>query len=268
MDAARWGFDASLLGAPLLAGLLVVATHVLLGRRVLDRGIIFIDLTIAQIAALGVIAVGLAEVGHEDGWQPQAAAGVAALAAAALLTWTEARFRQLQEALIGSLYVVSASAALLLLARHPHGAEHMQELLAGQILWVSAAQLWPVALLYATVLGLWVVFARTRPRAFYFLFALTVMASVQLVGVYLVFASLILPAIATVGMDPRRGLALGYGLGAAGYALGLWGSVPLDLPAGPLIVCVLAGLVLITAILRALSRHGARSIAPRPGGKA
>jgi zinc/manganese transport system permease protein len=139
------GFDLSLLGAPLLAGLLVVATHVLLGRRVLERGIIFIDLTIAQVAALGVIAIGLFEGDHAGGWPTQAAAGVAALLAAGLLTWTEARFRRLQEALIGSLYVVSASAALLLLAHNPHGAEHMQELLAGQILWVGTSQLVPVA---------------------------------------------------------------------------------------------------------------------------
>lgn len=254
MNAAEWGFDISILGAPLLAGLLVVATHVLLGRRVLERGIIFIDLTIAQVAALGVIAVGLAELGHEDGWRTQAAAGVAALAAAALLTWTEGRFRKLQEALIGSLYVVSASAALLMLARNPHGAEHMQELLAGQILWVGIAQLWPVALLYALVLGLWFAFASTRPWAFYFLFALTVMASVQLVGVYLVFASLILPAIATSGLEERRGLGLGYAIGAGGYGLGLWWSVPLDLPAGPLIVCVLAGLALVTALVRGAGR--------------
>nr|ALV86629.1 zinc/manganese transporter permease [uncultured bacterium 50] len=250
MNAADWGFDFSLLGAPLVAGLLVVATHVLLGRSVLERGIIFIDLTIAQVAALGVIAVGLAEMDHVEGWLTQAAAGIAALAAAALLTWTEGRFRKLQEALIGSLYVVSASAALLMLARNPHGAEHMQELLAGQILWIGSSQLWPVAALYAVVLGLWFAFARTRPQAFYFLFALTVMASVQLVGVYLVFASLILPAIATSGLDERRGLAVGYTIGAGGYALGLWLSVPLDMPAGPLIVCVLAGLMIVTAIVR------------------
>jgi zinc/manganese transport system permease protein len=80
------------------------------------------------------------------------------------------------------------------------------------------------------------------------------MASVQLVGVYLVFASLILPAIATSGLDEKRGLGVGYALGAGGYALGLWLSVPLDLPAGPLIVCVLAGLVLVTAMVRGVVR--------------
>ncbi|MBI2383091.1 MAG: metal ABC transporter permease, partial [Gammaproteobacteria bacterium] len=136
------GFDWSLLGAPLLAGLLVVATHVPLGRRVLQRGIIFIDLTIAQVAALGVIVAGTLGFGglEAEGWRAQLAAAFAALAAAALLTWTERRFRHMQEALIGSLYVLAACVALLVLAHNPHGAEHMQELLAGQILWIGMKQ--------------------------------------------------------------------------------------------------------------------------------
>ncbi|HKY93368.1 MAG TPA: metal ABC transporter permease [Nevskiaceae bacterium] len=255
------GFDLSLLGAPLVAGLLVVVTHVLLGRRVLERGIIFIDLTIAQVAALGVIAIGLVEGDHAGGWPTQAAAGLAALLAAALLTWTETRFRRLQEALIGSLYVIAASAALLLLAHNPHGAEHMQELLAGQILWVGSSQLVPVAALYAALLAVWFAFARRRPHAFYFVFAMAVMASVQLVGVYLVFATLILPALATSGMGEGRGTLVGYAIGAAGYGLGLWWSVPFDLPAGPLIVCVLAGLVLVASAVRRVLPPLAR----RPG---
>ncbi|HSW13414.1 MAG TPA: metal ABC transporter permease [Solimonas sp.] len=248
-------FDWSLLGPPLLAGLLVASTHVLLGRRVLERGIIFIDLTIAQVAALGVILAGLHGDG-ESGLVTQLAAAAAALGAAALLTWTERRFRQLQEALIGSLYVLSASVAVLLLAQDPHGSEHMQEMLAGQILWVGYAQLWPVAMLYALLLALWFGLLRSRPAGFYFLFALAVTASVQLVGVYLVFATLILPALATAGMGERRGLLTGLVLAAAGYALGLWLSVPFDLPAGPLIVCTLAGLGLATSLCSAaLRRH-------------
>lgn len=243
-------FDWSLLGPPMLAGLLVASTHVLLGRRVLERGIIFIDLTIAQVAALGVILAGLH--GDEGGLATQFAAAAAALAAAALLTWTERRFRHLQEALIGSLYVLSASVAVLLLAHDPHGSEHMQELLAGQILWVSTAQLWPVAILYAVLLALWFALLRTRPAGFYFLFALAITASVQLVGVYLVFATLILPAIAAAGLGEKRGLLLGYALAGSAYALGLWLSVPFDLPAGPAIVVTLAGLVVGTGIVRGI----------------
>lgn len=244
-----FGFDWGLLGAPLLAGLLVTATHVLLGRRVLERGIIFIDLTIAQVAALGVILAHDAGLSG-DGWSVQMSAGIAALLAAALLAFTERHLRHVQEALIGSLYVLSASISILVVAHNPHGAEHMQELLAGQILWIGFGQVWPIALLYAAVLGVWFAWARHRPAAFYFLFALVVMASVQLVGVFLVFATLILPALASHGLRERTGLAVGYAVGAAGYATGLWASVPLDLPAGPLIVCTLAGLTLLAASIR------------------
>jgi zinc/manganese transport system permease protein len=242
-------FEWSLLAAPFLAGLLVVSTHVLLGRRVLERGIIFIDLTLAQVAALGVI------IAHDlgingNGWSSQLAAGAAALAAAALLAWTERRFRGIQEAIIGSLYVIAASAAILAVAHNPHGVEHLQELLAGQILWTGFGQVWPIALLYAAVIAAWFAWARHHPAAFYFLFAITVMASVQLVGVFLVFATLILPALACHGLPERRGLLLGYAIGAGGYALGLVLSVPLDLPTGPLIVCTLAVLSLAGAALR------------------
>jgi zinc/manganese transport system permease protein len=248
-----FSFDWSILGAPLLAGLLVCATHVTLGREVLNRGIIFIDLTIAQIAALGVIA--LEASGHESkGWQLQAAAGIAALLASALLSWTEKRLHEVQEALIGCLYVVAACASILLLAHNPHGGEHLTELLAGQILWVNLSQVWPVALLYAVILVAWFAGARRVSALFYPLFALNVTASVQLVGVYLVFASLILPALASRGLDDRRGLALGYAVGAGGYALGLWLSVPFDLPSGPLIVCVLAALTVATGIVRSFGK--------------
>jgi zinc/manganese transport system permease protein len=257
MDPALFAFDWSLLGAPLVAGLLVVSTHVLLGRRVLERGIIFIDITIAQVAALGVIVAGTFELTPMEGagLGSQVAAGVAALLGSALLAWTERRLHRVQEALIGSLYVIAASASLLVLAKNPHGAEHMQELLAGQILWVGFTQVWPVAALYAFVLAAWFLWARRKPAAFYFLFALTVMASVQLVGVYLVFATLILPALACHGMTERRGLPLGYALGAGGYAVGLWLSVPLDVPAGPLVVCTLAALALGTALMRRFARR-------------
>lgn len=248
-----FSFDWSILGAPLLAGLLVCATHVALGREVLNRGIIFIDLTIAQIAALGVIA--LEASGHESkGWELQAAAGAAALLAAGLLSWTEKRLHEVQEALIGCLYVVAACASILLLAHNPHGGEHLTELLAGQILWVNLSQVWPVAVLYTVILVAWFAGARRVPALFYPLFALNVTASVQLVGVYLVFASLILPALASRGLDDKRGLLLGYGVGAAGYALGLWLSVPFDLPSGPLIVCVLAGLTVIAGVVRGMKK--------------
>jgi zinc/manganese transport system permease protein len=232
-------FDWTLLAVPFAAGLLVLATHVPLGIEVLRRGIIFIDLSIAQVAALGVIAAGL--MGWENPWATQAAAAAAALTGALLLTWSEKRWPDIQEALIGLLFVTAAAGGILLLANNPHGGEHLQELLAGQILWVGWQQLAPVAALYALVLVLWAMF-RTRlgHAGFYALFALVVTASVQLVGVLLVFASLIAPAVALRHLVGRRRLAASWGLGAVAYAAGLVASALFDLPAGAAIVCCLA----------------------------
>jgi zinc/manganese transport system permease protein len=183
--------DWHILLPALLAGLLVLATHVPLGAQVLQRGIVFIDLAIAQIAGVGVIAADA--MGFEpQGWAVQAAALSAALLGALALTWTERRWPDIQEALIGVLFVLASCAGLLLLAGNPHGGEHLKDLLVGQILWVSTQQLIGMAALTVLVLALWFGLRERLGRAgFYLLFALAVTASVQLVGVYLVFTSLI-----------------------------------------------------------------------------
>lgn len=260
--------DPGILVPAVLAGVLVVATHVPLGQQVLARGIIFIDLAVAQIAALGV--VGAHALGFEpDAAATQLAAGAAALAGAFCLHLAERRLAEVQEAIIGSAFVLAAAGGILLLATNPHAGEHLKDLLAGQILWVRPGQLVPVAALYAIVLALW--FARPRDGSlrFYLLFALAVTASVQLVGVYLVFASLILPALATRRLPPRRALARGYALGVAGYVLGIVLSALLDLPTGPLTVWTLAAAALVTAVLpgRCVA-PGAAAAAPRSAGKA
>lgn len=118
----------------------------------LARGIIFIDLAIAQIAALGVILAQFFGV-DEHGAGVQVAAAVAALAGAGLLSVTDRRWPEYQEPLIGTLFVLAATGGLLLLANNPHGGEHLKDLLIGQILWVSAAQLWPAGLISAALLG-------------------------------------------------------------------------------------------------------------------
>lgn len=247
--------DAGLLTWPFVVGLLVLATHVPLGRRVLARGIIFLDLAVAQLAVLGVVAahaLGLAD----EGWPTQLAAAGTALAGAALLAGCERRWPQLQEALIGSTFVVAASLAVLLLAGDPHGGEHLAELLAGQILWATPAQVLPIAALYAVLLAF---FAWRGERlgglGFYLAFALAITAAVQLVGVYLVFASLILPALAVRNLAPGRALAAGWALGAVGYAAGLAASAAFDWPAGPAIVIALA---MAAAAAAVAARPGAR----------
>ena len=189
--------DWSIVGPALVAGLLVLTTHVPLGMQVLSRGIVFIDLAIAQIAGLGVMAADA--LGWEpQGWAVQAAAASAALAGAALLTWMERRWPDIQEALIGVLFVLASCVGILLLAGNPHGGEHLKDLLVGQILYVTPSSLWPTALLYAAALTVWFGFrARLGQMGFYLLFALIVTQSVQLVGIYLVFGSLIVPALAS-----------------------------------------------------------------------
>jgi zinc/manganese transport system permease protein len=232
--------DFALLAAPLVAGLLVLATHVPLGMEVLKRGIIFIDLAIAQVAGLGVIVALLLD--WDAPLAVQGAAAGAALCGALLLHWIERRWPEVQEALIGLLFVAAAAAGILLLAGNPHGGEHLQDLLAGQILWVGWARLVPVAVLYALILVLWFLVREKLGRfGFYLLFALTVTASVQLVGVLLVFASLIAPAVAVSGLRRKR-LAAAYGIGALAYAVGLALSAVADLPAGAAIVCCLVGM--------------------------
>lgn len=233
-------FDPAILLPALAAGLLVLATHVPLGQQVLARGIVFIDLAIAQIAGLGVIAAG-ALGGEAHGVAVQVAAVGAALIGALALTYTEKRWPEMQEALIGVLFVLAASAGILLLANNPHGGEHLQDLLAGQILWVRASQLTPVALLTAAILGLWFGARKKIGRVgFYVLFAFAVTAAVQLVGVYLVFASLIIPALAGRYHPPRHQLAVGYLVGVLGYVLGLASSAVFDLPSGPMVIWTLA----------------------------
>jgi zinc/manganese transport system permease protein len=243
--------ELSILFPAFLAGLLVLATHVPLGQHVLSRGIVFIDLAVAQVAGLGVTAADA--LGYEpQGLSVQVAAVGAAVAGAFLLTWTERKWPEVQEALIGVLFVAAACTELLLLANNPHGGEHLKDLLVGQILWVSPSALIPVAILYALALAAWFTLRdRIGQLGFYVLFALVVTQSVQLVGIYLVFASLIVPALAARLFPEGRRLAVGYVVGILGYAGGLVVSSLYDLPTGAAIVVALVAVFVLTTIVRA-----------------
>lgn len=250
--------DWSIVGPALIAGLLVLSTHVPLGLQVLRRGIVFIDLAIAQIAGLGVITADA--LGWEpQGWAVQGAAVTAALVGAGLLTWTEKRWPDIQEALIGTLFVLASCVGILLLAGNPHGGEHLKDLLVGQILWVNPSQLWAMAALSALVLALWFGLRQRLGRAgFYLLFALAVTASVQLVGVYLVFSSLIMPALAVRNAPANRQIWLAYAMGGLAYGLGLVASAVLDWPSGAVVVLVMSliGLVFSASIPNCQTSHG------------
>jgi zinc/manganese transport system permease protein len=232
--------ELSIVLPALCAGLLVCATHVPLGIQVLRRGIVFIDIAIAQIAGVGVIAADY--FGWEtSGYAVQISALGAALSGALFLTWTERRWPDIQEGIIGTVFVLAATVQVLLLAGNPHGGEYLKDMLVGQILWVGYAQLAIVAGLTAIVLGAWFGIGAQRigRMGFYLLFGLSVTASVQVVGIYLVFSTLIIPALATRNTSRYR-TAKAYAVGGVGYLSGLIVSVLTDLPTGALIVWTMA----------------------------
>ena len=160
-----------------------------------------------------------------------------------------------QEAVIGSCFILAASVALLVLADSPHGAEELRHVLSGQILFVDWSDIAAFVPIYGLVTALWLAIPRMRTgTGFFVLFALAVTASVQLVGVYVVFASLILPALASRGPTGHvlaRALASGFAAVVAAILI----SAVADLPAGPfLVVCFAAS----AAATRVLYRGGGR----------
>lgn len=237
------------------AGLIILFTHIPLGMEVLKRGIVFIDLAIAQMASLGVIlAVFLGFEPHS--WQTQLCALLLALLAGLGLSALEKQSAQWQEALIGILFILAASLGVILLSGHPHGGEALQELLVGQILWVTTPELFWQGCIHLCLFGLLLSqFWRKNAVSswlFHAIFAIAITFSVQLIGVYLVFSSLIMPALATLIFQNqvKKRLLVAYGLGAMSYLFGLSLSVFLDWPAGALIVWVMASVCFLFFILQ------------------
>jgi len=150
------------------------------------------------------------------------------------------------------MFILAACAGILLLAGNPHGGEHLKDLLVGQVLWVNSTQLlWLGAVSALLLAALWLGWVKRLGRyGFYAVFAIAVTASVQVVGVYLVFSSLIIPALAIGRHTGKAGLAAGYGLGALGYALGLALSALFDLPSGAVTVWALAACALLVGFNR------------------
>lgn len=235
------------------AGILVLSTHVVLGKQVLKRGIIFIDLAIAQIAALGAMVVhmdhDIAELAYANVWMP----ALFALAGAGVIAWLARHMAEELEAMIGCFYVLSAVAAMLLLSNDPHGAELLKQLMSGQILWVSWQQLILPTVVYSAILA--VIFVKPKMldgALFYLMFALVITLSVELVGVYLVFSTLILPALAINKLQGKYPLVWAYVVGLVGYLLGLFLSASFDLPSGATIVATLALSAVIFRLLNKL----------------
>lgn len=227
----------------IVAGMLVIITHVPLGQVVLKREVIFLDLAIAQAAAFGVT---LAQVLHIPSysifWHSMAV--LSAVLIAALFQYLDFKKVRYLEAWIGCSFVLTASMGLWLVSSSPHAAEHLKEILMGQILWVTPQNLWVTLIYYAAAVGIWVVWR----RQFYIIFALCITASVQLVGVYLVFATLILPALAISALRVSNAylkLFIGYLLSLLAYLIGIGFSHFGDWPASPMIIFSLTLITLV-----------------------
>jgi zinc/manganese transport system permease protein len=279
-----------ILWVPFLACLVLTGIHAYLGLHVLARGVIFVDLALAQVAALGMAVAFLA--GHPI--QSDAAYWYAlafTLAGAALFAGTRTSHAHIpQEAIIGIVYAVSAAAAILVVDRAPQGGEHIKQLLVGSILTVTSGEVGRLALLYAIVgalhwlarrplleisldpdgaaaagrrIGLW-------DFLFYASFGLVVTSSVRVAGVLLVFAYLIVPAavgaLLTASVAGR--LAVGWALGFGVSVLGLWSSFVLDLPTGATVVATFGMVMALVALgrwgftlARAMGTWGWRALA-------
>ncbi len=212
------------LAAPVAALALACLVLVPLGAQVLRRGVVFIDLAVAQVAACGALAIGIA-VEHPSAWQHAASTASAALAGAALVWWLARQWPRQREALIGLVYVAAAGASLLAAAYDVHGRERLASLLAADVLWAHWGDIAGLAVAAALVL----LTARRlgRDAVFYPVFALALSVAVPVLGLYVVFALLIGPALwCRRGAHLAAALLLAAVACAAGLALSAWQDWP------------------------------------------
>ena len=232
------------------SGALILLTHLILGRQVLNRGIVFMDLAVAQIAAMGAVVAHLMNkivIGNssslsalQDGVEA-AMPFLFSIGGACLISMLSRRSPRELEAIIGCIYVLAAAGILILLASDPFGAEHISDTLGGRILWIQWSNLAiPGLVSLLLVAGLLVKPELLKGRMFYPIFAVLVTMSVKLTGVYLVFSTLIMPALAVSGMVGIKAWITGYCLGLAGIGTGLVISSLFDYPGGASIVVTMA----------------------------
>jgi zinc/manganese transport system permease protein len=262
--------DAVLLLWPcFLVALCLVGIHTYFGLQVLARNVIFVDLALAQIAALGATVAFM--LGHPaQGLASYAYSLAFALAGALLLAFTRAWSARLsQEAIIGVLYVMAAAAAILLIDRAPQGAEHLKQILTGNILTTGWEELITIAPLYLAIGVLhWLLRDRLGARqpgfiwdfVFYASFGLVVTSSVALAGVLLVFSFLIIPAAIGVLYTERPGqqLVIGWSAGTLAGAAGLGVSFAFDLPTGAAMVCTFGAALALAGLAYPFVRGDAR----------
>jgi zinc/manganese transport system permease protein len=262
----------SFLAAPMAASLIIAGIHAYLGLHVVERGVIFVDLSLAQIASLGAaIAVWQGHDPHEPMiyWMSLAFTLIGALVFA-VIKGHEANIPQ--EAIIGITYAVASAAVILTLSKATGQAEHLRDMLVGNILAVQWPEVWITAAIYAVIGVFHYVFRRrfleisVDPAGaaargvhvrvwdflFYASFGLVVTRSVAIAGVLLVFCYLIVPSVGAMlwarHIGPR--LAIGWAMGALVSMLGMYLSVQFDLPTGATIVCTFGLMLVPMAMLR------------------
>lgn len=236
------------IGLPVIvAGLLILASHIPLGLQVLNRGIVFIDLAIAQMAALGTVLASQWNPHGTPEWQQQAMAIVFALIGVSIVAWINRKFPDWREAFIGLIYVLSASVLVLVVAGQPQGGQVLTRSLSGDILWLNWSDLLPLLAMAITIQFMANRCSAFLERFFYIAFAITITLSVSQAGIYLVFVCLIAPALASV--VNKCSPLWSYMVGTIGFVLGVIVAWNLDQPAAATIVvsivcCLIMALVL------------------------
>ncbi|MDX2054795.1 MAG: iron chelate uptake ABC transporter family permease subunit [Polyangiaceae bacterium] len=269
--------DALVFLGPALAICLVIASlHVYLGMHVLAREVIFVDLSLAQLAALGATVAALLTSEEEPGWQAHALALAFTILGAALFAFTRRARKQVsQEAIVGIVYAVASAVTVLVVSHSPHGAEHIKDILVGSLLNTTWANVWQTAAAYVVLGAVQLALAKRfitiswQPDeaeaasrfvawwdfGFYVLFGLMITISVQFAGILLVFSYLIVPALITRlylnRLLPR--LFAGWGVATAGSLLGLSASWVWDFPTGAAIVAAFGALLAVAALGRLLA---------------
>ena len=281
MDATTLQF----LAAPFAASLIIAGIHAYLGVHVVERGVIFVDLSLAQIAAFGAsVALLLPFTGGDPHgtWVYWISVGFTLLGAAIFSTVRSLRARIPQEAIIGISYAVASAATILAMSKATSESEHLKDMLVGNILAVSWPEVINTAVLYL-VIGVFHYVFRQRflsismnhHRAetevsgirwwdflFYASFGFVVTRSVAIAGVLLVFCYLIVPSVAAMLYADRIGprLAIGWTMGTIVSALGIYFSVKLDLPTGATMVCTFGAVLILMALVRPLILRNGRTI--------
>ena len=258
------------LAAPFLLCVALVGIHCYLGLHVLARGVIFVDLALAQVAAFGSALAFLLGFEHHDLTTYFISLGATLVAALFLAYSNRFRFQISQEALIGVIYALASATIILLIDKMSHGSEHLKQTLIGNLLWVTWTDVLVVTVIYSVVGAIHFVFRSPFIQSsckggshwvwdflFYALFGVVITSSVQYAGVLLVFSFLIVPAILSSAFfkDWRSRLFFGWAIGVFLALIGMGTSYYFDLPSGAVIVGVFTLCpILMTLFWRKLPR--------------